>query len=356
MVGVDLTDTRSLRRRHPGDRTLIYLDQSALSALVRDNRRQSLLILLRNLVSRGIALCPQSMNHVDESLLHADLYQDLDDLADELSAGISFNFDDNYTLWSEISSAVAAFLGEESPRDVWREAFVDDPQKPIDQLHPPFRVRARSMRQEWMVREVENERAKAELLRPVRAAIHASRRTFREQAALEYSSRVGSLLEPLLDPDAFSARLDASVQRMAVAMLSGDIDVIGGSAYSRHAAVYMRRAHCESLSERHPALPDKIEEFAKSAELASMPSLRFPALLHAALATGSATKGPARSPKPSDLHDIAHLTLGLGRCDIVTCDSSMAQLCRERRLVPNGVLLFSARELDDLERTLTTLG
>lgn len=31
MVGVDLTDTRSRRRRHPGDRTLIYLDQSALS-------------------------------------------------------------------------------------------------------------------------------------------------------------------------------------------------------------------------------------------------------------------------------------------------------------------------------------
>lgn len=138
-------------------------------------------------------------------------------------------------------------------------------------------------------------------------------------------------------------------------MLFGGVDVTGGSPYSRHSAIYMRGAHCESLTERYPALPDRIEEFARSTELGSMPSVRFSALFHAALATGSATKGPTRSPKPSDLHDIAHLTLGLGRCDIVTCDSSMAQLCRGTRLIPDGVLLFSARELDDLEEVLAPL-
>ena len=39
-MSVDLTDARSLRRRHPGDRTLIYLDQSALSELVRNDERE----------------------------------------------------------------------------------------------------------------------------------------------------------------------------------------------------------------------------------------------------------------------------------------------------------------------------
>src|SRR6266852_8184716 len=40
-------------------------------------------------------------------------------------------------------------------------------------------------------------------LHPVRAAIHESGRTFTQQAELEYSSFVHSLLEPLIDPAAF---------------------------------------------------------------------------------------------------------------------------------------------------------
>jgi hypothetical protein len=60
-----------------------------------------------------------------------------------------------------------------------------------------------------------------------------------------------------------------------------------------------------------------------------MPALRYPALLHAAAAT---TRG--RKFRGNDLYDFAHLTNGLSRCDLVTADSGMTQLCRNFRWVP----------------------
>jgi hypothetical protein len=154
----------------------------------------------------------------------------------------------------------------------------------------------------------------------------------------------------LKGPDRHEKRLSRAALLTMEQARRGNFAIHGGTEFSRHSAIYMRGARCESLIERYPTIPDATPESAVSHELASMPAIRFPAPLHAALATGS-----PRKPRPSDLHDIVHLTNGLGRCDIVTCDSSMAQVCRERQLVPHDVKLFSARELDALESELRTI-
>ena len=69
-----------------------------------------------------------------------------------------------------------------------------------------------------------------------------------------------------------------------------------------------------------------------------MPTLRYPALLRAALAADPT----ARKPRPSDGYDIEHLTLGLSRCDIVTADRSMARITRERASSPTAASCSSA--------------
>src|SRR2546430_12805959 len=80
-------------------------------------------------------------------------------------------------------------------------------------------------------------------------------------------------------------------------------------------------------------------EFAVSDELAHMPAIRFPALFRAAIAVRR-----GRKAGPGDGYDIAHLTRGLSRCDIVTADRAMTAIARERRLVPSGCQLFRTSE------------
>jgi hypothetical protein len=53
-----------------------------------------------------------------------------------------------------------------------------------------------------------------------------------------------------------------------------------------------------------------------------------------------------------DGYDIAHLTRGLSRCDIVTTDGGMTEVVRGRRLAPAGCQLFSYREMDNLHRAV----
>jgi hypothetical protein len=53
-----------------------------------------------------------------------------------------------------------------------------------------------------------------------------------------------------------------------------------------------------------------------------------------------------------DGYDIEHLTRGLSRCDLVTADSSMTELCRAYKLVPAGCQLCSYRELDAFQQAV----
>jgi hypothetical protein len=123
-----------------------------------------------------------------------------------------------------------------------------------------------------------------------------------------------------------------------------------GSAFNRFISARKQGHLVEGLLRRVPGLAGRGAEFASSDALRTCPMLAYPALMFAALAVS-----PNRKARPSDRYDVSHLTKGLSRCDIVTTDRGMAHICRERKLVPSGVKLFSSAELDDLDAHLRSL-
>jgi hypothetical protein len=101
---------------------------------------------------------------------------------------------------------------------------------------------------------------------------------------------------------------------------------------------------------RRPELAPRLEEFARSDALRHMPTFAYPALLLAAVEVDG-----QRKLKEGDRYDIQHLVAGLSRCDVVTCDSPWARLCRERELVPAGCVLFSSSQRDELAAHVAAL-
>jgi hypothetical protein len=57
----------ALQRRAPGPRVLAYLDQSALSSLVRDEEHGDLRDVLKARVAAGSLVCVRSHEHEDET-------------------------------------------------------------------------------------------------------------------------------------------------------------------------------------------------------------------------------------------------------------------------------------------------
>lgn len=94
-----------------------------------------------------------------------------------------------------------------------------------------------------------------------------------------------------------------------------------------------------ALVERFPAVAQRTNEFWMSEFLRCMPSLRYPALLRAALAAS-----PSRQTQPADELAVEHRTRGFSRCDIVTADQSMAHLLRTHEIVPASCALITSRE------------
>jgi len=325
-------DTTGLRRRAPGKKTLIYLDQSTLSFLTTSEGGH-LLRLLRQGVQSNTIVCPTSPDHADESLLATRSHGALHDLADELAMGIEFVFDFQIE-HSEILSAACVFLGMPMEEAVWREAFNVNPQTDRAKLYPGgVRVGLAAQRSDWQVREVQYEKGGVAETTEVYERIRRAGRSFESQVDLELNVLIISKLGPLVEPDRYRARVaqlaSAAAREAPSAMLAP------GSAFI---------AKC-------PELRHRISEFVRSDALRSCPSLRYPALITAAIAT---TAG--RKAKAGDRYDRSHLTKGLSRCDIVTCDSGMAQLCRDRRLIPADVVLFSSSEhnllVAHVERTI----
>jgi hypothetical protein len=338
----------SLRRRDEGDRLRVYLDQSTLSELVTPARRP-LLDLLRDGVAAGLLICPASSDHHDETAIAPPtLYPQLEALSRELSMGVSFHEAD-YIAAVEVSVAAASFVGEPRDEPMWREAFREDPET----ARPFLRGVADDAPllgspSDLLRSEVEHEKSKAPPVTDAYATARKAGYTFPQQVEREFEEVVYWRLGPLTDPERFAAQKAALAVEVTQELAVGRLDHISpGTALSRYSAVGIRGARAESLLRRYPALECRVAEFASSPELRAMPALRYPALLHAAAA---ATRG--RKFRGNDLYDFGHLTNGLSRCDLVTADSGMAQLCRNFRLIPEGVELFGVRQLDAFEARL----
>lgn len=340
-----------LRRRSPGERAIVYLDQCIQSSLARDAAAKPLLETLRRGVRSGRIVCPVSQHHFDETVLTPGSYEAITEIVDELSLGVKFHHDEDYLLFMEVFAAAETFLGKPASDPAWREAFDKDPQTPLDDLFTGgFRVAVRFGQVQWMQDEVTYQKDGSAGLARCFEVVQKEGRTFADQAEREYDAIVKWKLAWLVDPAGVEARMaQATLPILAQHLGGGDLLAPGG-ATSRYLGLAKRRPHVESLLRRHPEIGERRAEFIASDALRAVPSLRYPAMLMAGLEVT-----PGRKPRASDHHDIQHLTLGLSRCDVATGDSGMVAMCRERRLVPAGCSLFSSRELDALQAHIERL-
>jgi hypothetical protein len=344
----------ALRRRPPGDRLLVCLDQSGLSSLVRDDEYAGVRNALKTRVEAGALVCVRSDEHEDETLLAPrELWDEIDRLSDELAIGIQFRSREEIE-WTEIYAAAAAFLGQEPPQVLWREAFATDPHIPREKLFMTafggsFRIRARFDPADWQIAEVEHEKDKEEPMTDVYEELRAKGISFVEMVEGNVAQMIRWKLGPLVDPERFKRDLLRRGAEWAATADMGQPDVSAGSPWSKALARGITATRTERLVERYPELAERASEFAASEQLRHMPTLAYPALFRAALA---ATRG--RKARPGDGYDIEHLTRGLSRCDIVTADSGMTELCRTYKLVPSGCQLFSYRELDAFRDAVET--
>jgi hypothetical protein len=328
-------DINRLRRRAPGPRVLVALDQSTLSDLALDEGRAATREFLRGAVEAGALVCPMSLGATDETLDAPRVWEAISDLHEELSMGIEF-LDPKQIRQRETFAAAAAFFGQPALYSVVDEAFDRDPQTERDELFAGgFRVIARLGPMDIRSIEVGREKSKEAGLQTAYDAARALGRSFEEQTQNEYEQMVKWVLGPLADPS-----YDAEAERKLEAATKGRMAGGDGGALSKYQAVAQRKDFAESLCASFPALADRAQQFARSEELAHMPALQYPAVLRAGIAVRR-----GRLAKRGDGYDIDHLTCGLSRCDFVTADAGMTQLVRDHKLVPNGCQIFSTREI-----------
>jgi hypothetical protein len=293
--------------------------------------------LLIGSVEADRLICPASPGALDETLDATTSWKAISDLQDELSMDISF-LDDKTMAQQEVLDAAACFSGEGPLYSLAEEAFDRDPQTPRDELFQGgIRIRASFGPSEIRSVEVAHEKRKEAMLQAAYDEARSLGRSFSEQADAEYEAMLKWVLGPLADPN-----FEAEYARKQSDLLRSPSWSPGpGTPVSKFIAVDQRGRFAADLVERFPSLADRRKEFIASDELAHMPALRYPALLRAGLATM-----PGRRFKKGDGYDIAHLTCGLSRCDIVTADGGMTELVRGHKLVPAGCQIFSRREAD----------
>jgi hypothetical protein len=337
-------DPNLLRRRPPGSKVLVYLDQSTLSDLCTD-RDAVTRELLVEAVRADALVCPESLGHRDETLSAKASWQDISALQDELSMGVSFHTEVETARYESIAAA-AALCGEPARYELWEETLNEDPHTSRDELHPGgLRVRVSVGRDGWPLDEVDHEKSKEATLQAAYDAARRLGRTFEVQADLELGEMLYWVLGPLYDP----ARFESEYVRKMVPLATDQSpwEISPGAPLGRSLAVSERKDFAEQLALDFPAIEGRRHEFVQSEGLRNMPALRYPPLFRAALATMA-----GRKAKRGDGYDIAHLTRGLSRCDLVTADGGMTQLVRGHRLVPDGCQLFATREVDALHRAV----
>jgi hypothetical protein len=350
-----------LQRRPPGARLLVYLDQSTLSSLVRDDAAEPAREALQHEVDAGRLLCPSALGHRAETWRSSDreLAKEIDALSDQLSIGIGFRALDDIE-WEEIYAAAREFCGGPSSQPLWREAFDKDPHTPREELFSrlfggDIRIRAFIEPSDLEVDEVDYDRSIEERMEEVYRETREAGRTYDEVALANLEAMLNWKLGPVLDPDGFQRLYVAQIRETEAdaedLLASPELSARAGSPPRRLMASAMRLSQVKRLIERYPAIAARPSEFRNFAPLRSMPSLAYPALLRAALAVT-----PGRRARPSDWHDVEHLTVGLSRCDIVTADRSMVARVEEQQLAPTDCELIRAHEftslLDAIQRRL----
>jgi hypothetical protein len=329
---------------------MVYLDQSTVSSLALEDDYEDLREFLREHLEAGQLICPRSLEHQDETVLAgAEQSERIRRLSDGLSDGVEFR-PGSEIVWAEIHVIAAAFCGDETRGELWQEAFESDPQTPRDDLYMEFmggkiRVGAHFGQNEDDQAEVEWIKGIEQIAQGDYERVRADELDFDQATDLFFTEMLARDLGVLFAPKAFEAERQRRAAEQLQAMDQGNLDLGMGSAYSRHQAYYHRKVFTEKLIERYPAVADRVDDFRLVAR--EIPSLRFPALLRAALAVH-----PERRAKSGDGYDIEHLTRGVSRCDVVTADSAMVQRAEEHGLVPAGCDLIRTADQQGLRQAI----
>lgn len=340
-----LIDINTTRRRPPGPRCLVYLDQSTLSRMVREPRFHDLRDELLAGVGAGLVICPRSPDHDDEArLARSDTWEQIDSLTHALSPGVRFRVVGEVEN-AEIRAAVRALLAR-SAEDPWRESFTTDPhtarKKTINIFGGEITVRARIPPDEADRAEVLHEKAKEE---PLTAAYSETRDQFSFEEIC--NANLHQLLEWKLGPLASTSTYMSNLHRRAAEAETEQEDGLDptrpGSAFRRLDAARQRGQFIMDLCTEFPELPQHAAELFYGADLRSMPTMTLYAYLRAGLASV-----PGRKSKRGDGYDVNHLVRGMSRCDVVTADRGMYEMVRARKLLPDACSLFESSDVDGL--------
>ena len=208
-----------------------------------------------------------------------------------------------------------------------------------------IRVKARFAVDDEQRAEVLHEKAKEDPMAEAYSELRVAGFSFEQMAEANTDAMLNWKLGPLFDPEGFQVAMERrKTELLSEWMTTSEPSLVPGSPTNRYLSFAERTSQTTAFVERFPELLECAAEFKRSGELRSLPTLRYPALLRAALAA----EPNKRKARPSDGYDIEHLTIGLSRCDIVTADRSMMLIARERALIPDGCQLFEFLDVPGL--------
>jgi hypothetical protein len=327
---------------------LVYLDQSTLSALVTEERFAKVRDRLREAVQSGRLVCPGSVEHTGETIAAERSWEDITRLSRELSMGIDFRAEQELRQFELHAAANLFFHGKPSVA-LWKEAFDTDPHTPREKLFPSgFAVHAYFPPDDGRLTEIENLRQTELSLKRAYDEARAQGHSLEEQVEREFEAMRDWVLGPLVDGGHMARLLERREREVAEEWeRTGKTEPGPGTPSSHYMAVAEQIGHVRRLVDRFPELRERAHEFAASEEFRSMPALRYPCIFRAAIATMA-----GREPKRGDGHDIAHLSRGLSRCDIVTADGGMTQLCINHKLVPAQCALLRFNDVEGLSSAI----
>lgn len=334
-ISASLKDIDALRRRPAGDRKLVYLDQSTLSSLALDDDHSELMKFLDQAVRTERIVCLGAPEHEDESLVAPDR-DAIQKVRRTLSMGIGF-LGWQEILWKEVRAIAGEFVAGAPVVPDWREAFRKDPQTPRGKLYPGgMQVSVDMGVPDWRVDSVAKQKELELTLDKPYEVDRAKGWSFETLAAAFFNDMVNIHLRPLFDWKTYSDMfLDLGDQ-----VFEGDPTVVTDEDMNKiHRLMDLQemRRNVDYLFESYPGIANDIMGFKLA--LTRSPMIAFPALLRSGIVAT-----PRRKAKRGDGFDIKHLTNALSRCDFVTCDAGMAQLCKNFKLVPAGCQVFSYRE------------
>lgn len=353
-ISTALTDLSSMRRRPPGEKVLVYLDQNTYSSLARsrdespkpeDRAHRPLMDFLEEGVRADRITCIDAPEHADESLVAADrdAFRDTRRL---LSMGVGFKGWDEI-LWEEVYSIAAEFSGEQSRSIDWHEAFYADPHAAREVYFPGgLQVSVDMGVADWQVESVQNQKELEATLEELYEIDRAKGWSHEQMISVMFNDIANIHLRWLFDRQGFGDQLLALDDRMQATPFDplepGEEQMKLGDRFMDMAVM---RTRCAELVERYPAIANDLPGF--KLLLTRSPMIALPALLRSAI-----IEMPGRKPNSGDGYDIKHLTNGLSRCDFVTGDAGMTQLCRNAKLIPDGCQLFNYREHPELLKAL----